>query len=290
VDAITVRNVQLVVDGRWGEQQAALEKWSNAHPDPALLAQTRKLRIEGVHLSWTNVLGPGTKVDGTGIVGEMGRIEARPIGADGTITLPALTFETPIGALGPWRFDLVRNASRTTATVLLDAGAPGGPTATATIEPDGRTVIDCKVIRGRLLSMGVPLVLLGQKPEDASKIDVTVHLDLSTTISGTVHLGFYDVRVGNAGPTEAAIDTHFNGPRGAAPVPFLEGSFSLAGQPGPLAGAITVADDGVRVEASAKIKGCPPDSSFTVAVDTRDPTKTGGGLATKNPCKIPGAK
>jgi serine/threonine-protein kinase len=287
VDAITLRNVQVVIDGRWGTAADAFDKWSAAHPDPALLAQTRKLRFEGVHLTWSGVFGPGTKVDGTGAVGELTKVASRPLGADGTLTFPALTFDTPIGAIGPWRFDIARDTSRTTANVLLDPGAPGGPAVTAAIEADGRTVVDCKVARARLLGMGVPLVVLGQKTEDAGKIDVALHLDLApSTISGTVHLGFYDVRLGGVGPTEVAIDTHFSSPRTAAAIPFEEGTFTFAGQPGPLAGAITIAQDGVRVEASAKVHGCPPDSTFTAVVDTREPAKSGGGMPVKSPCKL----
>jgi serine/threonine-protein kinase len=287
VDSITARNADLVIDGRWGPVRASFDKWATAHPDPRSFGQARKLRLDGVHVTWNGAFGAGTKMDGSGVVGELTKVAARPLGADATFTFPALTFDTPIGALGPWRFDVNREASRTTATVLLDAGAPGGPSVITTIDPDGRTIVDCKVTRAPLIKLGVPLVMVGQKPDDATKVDVAVHLDLaSQTVSGTLHLGLYDVRLGGVGPTETVLDAHFSGPRGTTPVPLQEGTFALAGQPGPLAGAITIADDGVRVEGNAKVRGCPPDAVWNGVIDTRDPTKSGGGLATKSPCKL----
>ena len=123
------------------------------------------------------------------------------------------------------------------------------------------------------------------------KADIALHLDLaSQTTSGTVHLGLSDGRLGGVGPTEMAIDTHFNGPRGAAPLPLQEGTFVFGGQPGPLAGAITIGPDGVRIEANAKVRGCPADAVWSTVIDTREPAKSGGGIATKTPCVMPKTK
>jgi hypothetical protein len=217
---------------------------------------------------------------------ELARNAGRPLGQDGTFTLPAISFDTPVGGLGPWRFEMTREANATNLTVLLDAGAPGGPKVTASFQADGPIAIDSKITRAHMLQIGVPLILFGQKADDGSKVDLVVHADvIGQVLSGNARVQLYDVRIGGSAPTDASIEAKWNGARGA-PVPFQEGSLAIGTFSVPLGGSITYDDVGLRVETIAKPKNCGDGASFLAVLDTKDPTKSGGGLSGKPACRI----
>jgi hypothetical protein len=281
VSSVTLHNANIALDGTAPGVADAFTKWSAAHPDLHVLGGSPRFQIGNGRILWTGVLGPGTKAEGSGVVGDIARAQGRPLGADATFTFPALTLETPAGIIGPWRFEHSIEASATKTKVQLDPGAPGGPGFTITTAPGAPTVVDGKFSRARLGSVGLPFALLGQKPDDPTKLDLTLHAELTDQkLSGNVRIGLVEMRVGTLTPVDGAISGRFSGGRDG-PIGIEEGLLTLGAYSAPLGGAITAGPDAFRLQLGGAMKGC---GELQLVVDTKEPSKSGGGLSSKG-CK-----
>ena len=279
VSSVTLHNANIALDGGASALTDAWDKWTGAHADLHVLGGAPRVQIENGRLLWTGVLGPGTKVEGSGIVGDVGRQKGRPLGADATFTFPALTLDGPAGAIGPWRFEHTREASATKTKVQLDPGAPGGPGFTVTTAPGSPTVVDGTFSRAKIASLGLPPVLLGQKQDDPTKLDLALHLEITDQkLSGNVRVALSEMRAGAVAPVDGSISARFAGGRDK-PIGLEEGALVLGAQTAPLAGAITTGADAFRLQAAGVVRGC----EVSLVVDTKEPAKSGGGFSTK--CK-----
>lgn len=281
VDSVTLHNASVALDGPAPALTEAFGKWSDAHSGLHVLGGAHGFRIANGRILWTGVLGPGTKAEGSGLLGEVARTAGRPLGADLTFTFPAVTLDVPGATIGPWRFEHTREASATKTKIQLDPGAPGGPGVTVTTAPGAPTVVSGKFSRATLASTGIPPAMLGQKPDDPTKLDLTLHAELSErTLSGDVRIALAEMRAGVVSPVDGAISGRFSGDR-TGPIGILDGTLTLGRLSAPLAGALTAEPDALRIQVAARLGGC----EVQIVIDTKAPSKSGGGFSPAG-CKL----
>jgi serine/threonine protein kinase len=277
---LTMRGVEVKLDGPLRDTTAAVETWYRAHHSGVVAPGAGTwLRVEvpTAHLIWSRAFGADGTIEATDVAGDMTPKVSARTGDEFHFTTKQVTLSnaTTVSTatddagspnrptIGPWRVDLDREPNGSRVRLAFDPPVPDGPSALLVRGASGEISVDVTIPRVPLYRIGVPPGVAAVIPLAPAQLDANLHSVESAPdrVQASFSIALYGAHVP---PMPAPVDVKVSGsimgdPR--APLDLKEGQFRVGPLRGTLTGPVALTDDGAT--ASLTWKAAPtPCSQF----------------------------
>ena len=211
------------------------------------------VRIEPMHIVWSQAIGAGTQIDMRSMVFDMTSTKGRKLGQDWSLKSFAASATTPLGPVGPWIISARRGPDGYVSRVSFDQKAQAVSGIDFTSQ-DGKTTIDVRAIHAT----------------EGDKLDATFE----------VHAEGWRA---DQGPSSVMSFTGSLSGDARKPIDVTNGEVSLGATAASFVGSLQIQDDGIALRATGGVPlKCDSgilQTQMALVTDTRDVGKWGLGLS-----------
>ena len=249
---LLARDVELTIDSPYAVARENLSRYLMAHPLKAESsdAALARIRVENGYVVWSRLMGDNTKLELQDVHGEVAREGNRALGDDYTMTADRISMVTPFGPIGPWSGTLVHRPTSQEITIALSAASAETPRLTYSDADPGGVVLDLKVPRSTIESLGFPKAMFGVRATDSLHVEGAMRVVMpdDARIGVDTTLTLYGARANGA---SLPVDVHVRAKASGDPkraVPVTLGVLTYGSFRGKLWGNAWFSPDSVRVE------------------------------------------
>ncbi len=213
-------------------------------------AEPRRVSIAAAHLTWTGVVGEGTRLD----AGELGtELESRSVGAEEIRTnLGRFEIKTARTTFGPWAASFERTVATSRLRVLLDPPVPDGPNVLLVWGKSNPTHLTVRVPRSPIARLGLRPEELGLPGDWGTEVEVKLEGGQSPSMrmEGGGRAELFGVRLkGLKSPVDVKLEGSASAVAGK-PLELAKTTLSLGPLVANVTGNLTTTDFGFRLDAA----------------------------------------
>ncbi len=212
--------------------------------------EPRRIIVVAAHVTWTGVLGEGTRADAGEVSTEL---DSRGVRSEEVrASVGALTVTTKHTVLGPWAGTFDRSAATSRVRLLFDPPVPDGPSALLVWGQASPPHLTVKIARSPLARLGLRPADLGLTVAAGAELELRLEGGQSPNmrVEGSGRLDLFDVRLkALKSPIDVKIEGFASGMPGK-PLDLEKTTLTLGPIVANVTGAITPTDLGFRLDAA----------------------------------------
>ncbi len=276
-------DAEVTLDTSFASLRASLARYSDKHPSSAPFGMDTiaHVRIEPMHIVWSQAIGAGTQIDMRSMVFDMTSTKGRKLGQDWSLKSFAASATTPLGPVGPWIISARRGPDGYVSRVSFDQKAQAVSGIDFTSQ-DGKTTIDVRAIHATPDELSIKSQAFNAMP-DQLRVDLAMHSMLEgDKLDATFEVHAEGWRA-DQGPSSVMSFTGSLSGDARKPIDVTNGEVSLGATAASFVGSLQIQDDGIALRATGGVPlKCDSgilQTQMALVTDTRDVGKWGLGLS-----------
>lgn len=249
---VRARGIEIKIDGPITEVGPALLRvYEDNRPRLAGSGgEARKVSISGARVTWTGLLGQGSRLDASDLGADL---ESRAAGAEEIrASMGRFEVKTAQALFGPWAMSFDRSAGTSRLRLLLDPPVPDGPSTLLVWSKASPLHLTVRIPRSPLARLGLRPTELGLPADPGTEVEMKLEGGQSPTTrtEGSGRIDLYGARLrGLNGPVDLKIEGSASGAPGK-PLDLEKTVATVGPFTANVTGTITPNDTGFRLDAA----------------------------------------